>query len=188
MYRGILETIVSLGASPIPSWKKLAEKDTSNVNEFLSKFFYPLLGLTTLATFVGILWNKKGFPLEDAFKSASFTFIMLFATFFLSSRILNKVYVSYFNQKDNLPHVQYFTGYVLSFSYLIQILMALLPALFFVKVGILYIPYIIWVGSQSFIPVEEKSRIRFMVATSAVLYAVPYIFEKVLLFLMPRLS
>lgn len=188
MYKVILQTIVSLGTSPIPSWKKLAEKDTSNANEFLSRFFYPLLGLATLTTFVGILWNRKGFELEYALKSASLTFITLFAAFFLSSRILNKIFVRYFKQQDNLQHVQHFVGYVLSFSYVILILMSLLPALFFVKFGVLYIPYIIWVGSQNFIPVEEKLRIRFMVVTSVVLFCIPTIVEKVLLFLMPRLS
>ncbi|MEG0948106.1 MAG: hypothetical protein RR212_05360 [Bacteroidales bacterium] len=188
MYKVILQTILSLGTSPIPSWKRLAEKNTSDSTEFLNKFFYPLLGLTTLATFVGILWNRKGFELEYALKSASLTLMTLFAAFFLSSFVLNKLFVRFFKQADNLQHTQHFVGYVLSFSYVIHMLMALLPALFFLKFGVLYIPYIIWVGSESFIQIEEKNRIRFMVITTAVLFILPSVIEKVLLFLMPRLS
>ncbi|MEG1586953.1 MAG: hypothetical protein RR346_08760 [Bacteroidales bacterium] len=188
MYKVILQTIISLGTSPIPSWKKLAERDTSASAEFLSRFFYPLLGLTTLATFAGVLWNRKGFELEYALKNASLTLMTLFSAFFLSAYLLNKVLVRFFNQPDNLPRVQHFVGYVCSFSYVIQMIMALLPALFFVKFGLLYIPYVIWVGSESFIQIEEKNRIRFMVTTSVILFVVPIFIEKILLLLMPRLS
>lgn len=188
MYKVILQTILSLGTSPIPSWKRLAEQDTSDSSGFLGKFFYPLLGVTTLATFVGILWNRKGFELEYALKTASLTLMTLFSAFFLSAYLLNKVFVRFFKQPDNLSHVQHFVGYVASFSYVIHMIMALLPALFFVKFGLLYIPYVIWVGSENFIPIEEKDRIRFMVTTSFILFWVPILVEKVLLFLMPRLS
>lgn len=188
MYKGILQIVLSLGTSPIPSWKKLAEQDTSNSTDFLNRFFYPLLGLTTLATFVGVLWNQKGFDLESALKSASLTFMTLFAAFFLSAFLLNKLFVYRFKQADNLQHTQYFVGYILSLSYVIDMLTALLPALFFLKFGLLYLPYIVWVGSEYFIPIEEKNRTRFMVCTTFVLIALPWAIEKLFLFLMPRLS
>lgn len=188
MYKQLFQIIVSLGVSPIPSWKKLAENDTSDSAVFLNKFIYPLLGLTTLANFVGILWNRKGFPIESALKSASVTLVSLFAGFFLAAYLLNKILVRYFGKSDNLSHTQYFVGYIASFGYVIQIILSLLPTLFFVRFALLYVIYVIWVGSESFMQIEEKMRIRFMVITSIILFVAPVIIQELMLKLMPRLS
>ena len=188
MYKSIFETIVTLGTNPVPTWKKLAQNISSEGETFLSRFVYPLIGMTTLANFIGILWNRKGFQFEYALKSSAVTFVTLFAAFFLASYILNKLFIRYFNKPDSLPLTQQFVGYTYSFSYVIQILQSLLPSLFFLKFALLYVIYVIWVGSDSFMNIPEKSRIKFMAVVSFVLFVVPILIEKIFFMLMPRLS
>jgi hypothetical protein len=51
MIRNILSTIINLGISPQETWKGLAAEPEDSNDSFLSKFFYPLLGLSLLAFF-----------------------------------------------------------------------------------------------------------------------------------------
>lgn len=186
MYKNILETVLSLGISPEPAWKKLANDENGKSEEFLSKFLYPLLGLVALATFIGLLF-KKGFEIEYALKTASVTFVSLFAGFFLASFLLNEISKKFFNREDNLPQIQRFVAYVSSFSYVISIIQAIFYDLFFLRFFLLYVIYIIWIGCEKFLKIEEKERYKFMITATGVLYFSPLVIEKLMRFMMPGL-
>lgn len=187
MYRSILQTILNLGISPVPFWKGLGEggdfKET-----FLSKFLYPLLGFTAVATFIGLLFRFKEYNIEYALKTATVTFVSLFAGFFLAAFLLNEVAKKFFAQPDNLPRTQQFVGYVSSLGYAIISLQALFYDLFFLKFFLLYAIYLIWVGSEHFLQIPEKKRYQFMIVATLILYLSPTFIQYLMFKLMPGLS
>ncbi len=188
MYKTILHTLFSLSISPVTSWAELdTEADIDN-KSFLDKFLYPVIGFTTLATFLGKLFYSKGYDIEYALKSASVTFVSLFAGFFLAAFVLNEAMKFFFRRDDNIVKCRLFVGYVSCCCYMITTLLAILPELFFLKFALLYVLYIIWVGSDKFMGIGEKARIKFLILSTAIIVASPYMVEKVMLMLMPGLS
>ena len=174
--------------SPIPYWKKLSEEKTDQPTQFFNSYLYPLLGLTALATFIGAVINQKENVIELALKSSAVTFVTLFTAFFLSAYLLNKILIKYFNKADNLVKSQLFVGYISSISYVITMIHVMLPELFFIKYALFYMIYIIWIGSEYYLHIDEKKRLSFLIIASILMYATPALLSKVMLMLMPKLS
>lgn len=188
MYKAIIKTIFSLSISPVNCWKELANEREKDSQEFLSNFLYPLLGLTTFASFLGNLLHHKEMSIEFALKATSVTFVSLFAGFFLAAFLLNEAMKYFFGQKDDLSSSRLFVGYVSSCSYMILMAQALVPELFFLKFALLYLLYIIWIGSDHFMGIHEKHKIKFLIISTFVLAFSPYLVEKAMLILMPGLT
>ena len=155
---------------------------------FFVNYLYPLMGATTIAAFVGTLFNKKEAVLECAIKESILCFVTLFVAFFISSYILNMINVKYFKLGNNLLRTQMFVGYISSISYALMMIQSLLPELFFIKFAHYYILYIIWTGSEHFLKIQDKKRLIYMIASGALLYSIPFFVRKFLLLLMPGLS
>ena len=151
-------------------------------------YLYPFLGATTISVFLGTFFHKTGTILEIALKESILIFVSLFCAFFLSSYILNRVNVRFFEQKDNLLKTQMFVGYISSIAYVIKMIQALLPELFFVNFAMYYILYIIWTGSEHFMDIQSNKRLYYLIVSSVILYIIPIIMEKIMVFLMPGLS
>ena len=188
MHKNLIQTIITLGISPIPSWKSLNDTEEEKGKTFLMNYLYPFLGATTISVFLGTFFHKKGTILEIALKESILIFVSLFCAFFLSSYILNKVNVRFFEQKDNLLKTQMFVGYISSIAYVIKMIQALLPELFFVNFAMYYILYIIWTGSEHFMDIQSNKRLYYLIVSSVILYIIPIIMEKIMVFLMPGLS
>ncbi len=188
MQKSLINILVSLGISPIPSWSYIEKEQEPISKDFFANYLYPMMGATTIAVFFGTLFNKKEAVLECAIKESILCFITLFAAFFISSYVLNKINVRYFQMSNNLLKTQMFVGYISSLSYTLIMIQSLLPELFFIKFANYYILYIIWTGSEHFLKIQDKKRLIYMISSGAILYFIPFFVRKFMLFIMPGLN
>lgn len=186
----IAKDIFSLLTNATETWRSLANEpaDKERADLFLRNFYYPLLVIVGVAVLIGSLWNNDGMALDLAMRKMSLTLMVLFGSFFLSSLILNKGAERWFGQTDNMARAEIFTGYSLSIYYALTLIMAIFPALFFLKFMILIIGYIIYEGSRTFYDLPESKRPLFTGMLSAVYIVTHWTLEKMLLILMPGLS
>ena len=189
----IFESIWTLGTNPGKAWPRFAgEVDGKEGQElFLRTFYYPLLGMVGMAVFIGAMWNFKGDTLgiDRALKDTCLQLMVMFSSYFLCSLALNKLYVRFFGQADDMARVGSFVGYAYSVYYIIVILMALFPgAFFYLKFGVLYIVYLVYEGSRYYYRLPDSKRMRFTTLTACVMAALPWGIEFVLTKLMPGLS
>lgn len=187
MFKEIAITIFSLVTSPGSTWKKVLGKEEDQ-DTFLSRFVYPLMGITALAVFVSFLLTRATFDLQEALKEMMTILVSLFLGFFSASFLLNEMMIRFFEQTPDLKLVQRFSGYALSFTMAVTIIVYLLPDFSFLRFAPLYTFYIAWEGSKYYLNITDKKRIRFTIFSTLILLLSPEIIKYVMFLIMPGIK
>lgn len=186
MYKAIIKWVIALISQPAKAWEALTRKDENN-DAFLTRFVYPLIGLVTLAAFLGVMFTRKEFDLELALKTSIKTLVSSFGGFYVAAYLLNEVWQTLFKREKNLKLCQRFVGYSSSLMFTLNIILMLLPEFFFLRIFVLYTVYIVWEGAPIYMQVTEKEQLKFVgIATILILFA-PAIIDVILFMLMPGL-
>jgi hypothetical protein len=179
MFRKLLLRIYFLIVQPSKEWRALAEEE-QGFDKFLSIYFHPLLGIITLAAFVGAIiarWSVEttlNKHVEAALKSSILEFTAYFAGFYLASFLLKEIIKRKYAEA-NVKRASCFVAYASSPVYLISVITSLSgPGAQVVYFFLPYTVYIIWEGATIYLGVEEKKQMGFSL-TSAVLVLIPYL-------------
>lgn len=186
MYKEILKSVIAIISQPGRAWEILAKKEEKG-DEFLSRFIYPLIGLVTVAAFLGVLFTRKEFDVELALKSSIKTLVASFGGFYLGAYLLNEAWQGFFKREKDMKLCQRFVGYSSSLMFALNIVLMLLPEFFFLRIFILYTFYIVWEGARPYMQVEEKDRLKFAGITTVIILLTPAAIELLLFMLMPGL-
>ena len=168
MYKEIIKWVIAIISQPGKAWDMLSRKEEKG-DEFLSRFIYPLIGLVTVAAFLGVLFTRKEFDVELALKSSIKTLVASFGGFYLGAYLLNEAWQGLFKREKDMKLCQRFVGYSSSLIF------------------ILYTFYIVWEGAGPYMQVEEKERLKFAGITTVIILLTPAVIEFVLFMLMPGL-
>ncbi|MDR2498899.1 MAG: hypothetical protein LBD28_05610 [Tannerellaceae bacterium] len=158
MYKELIRLVGTIIARPAKTWQELARK-TERKEELFTRFVYPLIGLASLAAFVGILFTEKHFKVELALKGAITTCVACFGSFFLTAWILNEAWSRLFSRTSDLRLCQRFTGYSFSMFFVLEILLGILPEgdFFFIRIFLLVTAYIVWEGSPAYMGINNQT-------------------------------
>ncbi|MDR2810925.1 MAG: YIP1 family protein [Tannerellaceae bacterium] len=191
MFKELFKIVLSLASNAELTWEKLAGKEEKG-DEFLSRFLYPFIGLIAASAFIGVLFAEESFSIEYALKKTVKASVSSFGGFYLAAYLLNKLWESFFKQKDNLTLCRRFVGYAsipMFTVYIILALMPMQPLLDFVllRMLVLYLctGYIVWEGSRSYMKITEDGRIIFTVITAFLIVSAPELINMILFILMP---
>ena len=186
MYKEIIKWVIALISQPAKAWEALTRKEENN-DAFLIRFVYPLIGLVTLAAFLGVLFTRKEFDLELALKSSIQALVCNFGGFYIAAYLLNEIRQSLFKQEKNPRLCQRFVGYASSVMYVLNIVLELLPEFFFLRIFVLYTFYVVWEGAPVYMDVPDKDRLKFVGIATALILLAPELIRIVLFMLMPGL-
>lgn len=186
MYKEIIKWVIAIISQPGKAWVALADKEESD-DDFLTRFVYPLIGVVTLAAFMGVLLTRKEFDFELALKLSIKTLVSAFGGFYLAAYVLNELWQSVFKREKDMKLWQRFVGYGSSLMFALNVVLMLLPEFFFLRIFVLYTVYIIWEGAGVYMHVEEKERLKFVGIVTAGILLSPAIIEIVISMLMPGL-
>jgi hypothetical protein len=188
MYKELFKWVIAIVSQPGKAWGVLSKKEEKG-DEFLTRFVYPLIGLITVAAFVGILFKQKEFSVELALKSSIKALVSYFGGFFLASYFLNELWQSVFKQEKDIKLCQRFVGYSSALMYSLSIILLLLPVsdFFFLRIFILYTVYIVWEGATPYMQVSDAIRLKFTIIASVLIVSLPEIIGLLLFMLMPGL-
>lgn len=178
-YKNIFRQVMTLISSPAKAWEEISRmEDRQSV---FVEFVYPMIGLCGLSVFLGSLFTF-GWSGPESFQVAMTqccaVAVAQFGGYFLSSYILNRIYVKWYGLPDNLPLVQQFAGYALVVSFLVQIVNGILPD--FRVIGWIlqfYMVYVVWEGAPVLLKVREKSLLSFTLLTSFILFVCPVVIQ-----------
>ncbi|MEI7677209.1 MAG: hypothetical protein WCJ03_10550 [Bacteroidales bacterium] len=187
MAKKILEILVLLVVQPTKGWEMVANRKETH-EEFLSHFIYPLLGICTLAAFVGELFGNGESNIQNSLKEATVVLTSLFAGYYAASFTLKQISVRWFHINEDIHFFQRYTGYAMGITFVVTAVLELMPDLFFIRIADLAVFYIVWSSVENFIQIEEKNRIRFSTIASALILLFPIIIEKILYTLMPGMK
>jgi hypothetical protein len=170
MFRKIFLQIYFIIVQPPKEWRVLAD-DEQEFEKFLSSYFHPLLGIITLAAFVGSFFPSHS--IEMALKASILEFVTYFAGFYLSSFVLKKIIICYKYEHANIKRIPYFVVYASSPIYLISIISSL-SDFQVIYIFLLYTFYIIWEGATTYMGIKEEKQICFSIISSLIV-GIPYI-------------
>ena len=188
MSKELFKWVVALIYQPGKAWRELAKKEEKD-DEYLLRFVYPLIGLVTIAAFIGVLFAAKEFNVELALKTAVKVFVSHFGGFFLSAYLLNEIWISLFKQESDLKLCQRFVGYSSAMIFALNIILSLLPVseFFFLHAFTFYTIYIVLEGTGPYMKVAAGVRMKFIVIASVLIMSLPVIIGILLYMLMPGL-
>ncbi len=187
MYKELFKWVIAIISQPGKAWDMLTKKE-DNTDEFLNRFIYPLIGLVTATTFVGVLLTQKEFTIELALKSSIRTLVASFGGFYLGAYLLNEVWQSVFSRAKDMKLCQRFVGYSSSLMFALNIILTLLPEFFFLRIFVLYTFYIVWEGAVPYMQIEESVRLKFTAFTTFIILLTPWLIGFIISILMPNLS
>ncbi len=187
MYKEIFRWVVAIISQPARAWEALRQKEEKG-DEFLSRFVYPLIGLVTVAAFVGMLFTRKEFDVELALKVAVRTLVSTLGGFFLAAYLLNELWQGVFKRAKDMRLCQRFVGYASSLMFALNIVLVLFPEFFFLRIFLLYTCYIVWEGAAAYMQVEEAVRLKFVVFATVLVLLTPWLIGLLLSMFMPGLS
>lgn len=179
MYKGLFYRLKNLVLSPQKEWHKIHQEDKS-VNEVLTEFALPLIGICAIATFLNIVFNRLEVNFELALKHAVVAFSALFGSLYLSWFIF-RFLLSKFKIAGNSNFAFRVVAYSSGLFYLITIVTNLLPELFFLQLASVYSLYIIWysIGDNTVGLQERQFTITVIVAV--LIHFIPFFVKKFLL-------
>lgn len=184
MIKYIVEIIIQLVVQPRKAWETIAERNESK-EEYLSHFFYPLIGLCTLASFAGAFLHKDTNTLENALKESTITITSLFAGYFVAAFVIKQITIKWFNPNCDTKLFQRITAYSMALTILVTAVLELMPDFFFIRIALLYVYIIVWETVGPMIQIEDKKRVLFTSLLTAIILLSPSIIEKILYSLMP---
>lgn len=187
MYKDIFKWVILIISQPRKAWDELTRKNEDDNETFLSHFVYPLIGLVTIAAFLGILFTRKEFDVELALKSSIRSLLSAFGGFFLTATLLNELWKGFFKRENDLKLCQRFVGYSSVLMWVLSIILMLLPEFFFLRIFVLYTFYIVWEGAEPYMRVRENDKLKFVAITTTLLLIIPALIDIVLFMLMPGL-
>ena len=83
-----------------------------------------------------------------------------------------------FAMDNDIPLVQQFAGYALVVSFMLKIIIGILPDFSIIALLLqFYIVYVVWEGSAILMKIAEKDRLRFTILSSMLLIACPAVIE-----------
>ena len=177
-YKELFHIAMQLISSPAHAWEEISLEDRRKV---FTAFVYPTIGLCGLSVFIGSLVAKGwGGPqsFQYAMTQCCAVAVSLFGGYFLAAYLINGLRVRMFAMDNDIPLVQQFAGYALVVSFMLKIIIGILPDFSIIALLLqFYIVYVVWEGSAILMKIAEKDRLRFTILSSMLLIACPAVIE-----------
>jgi hypothetical protein len=174
--------------APALSWEQVKQEADKS---YLRDFFYPLVGLASLAAFFHpFLENDLPFrvQLSEGIQLFLVAFASAFGGMFLAARLLSKLFYSRYGQSMDDRKSEMLAVYAASPILAVNILTRLVQELFFFKILYLYTFVIVWEASTHFYAIDRKNQTSFTLLAGGLIILAPLLLEGLLKNLLPGLN
>jgi len=181
MLRNILVVIIR----PKIGWQYIDDSGNST-QRVLAGVFFPLLAILAISCFVPMIYDSTTHTLSTSLMDAIVSFSEFMLTYFLCSYLLSGFYPQFTRSHIALSKLNNYIIYNLSYLIILSILLNLLNAEFSVLYFLfLYMPYMAYNGVD-FLGVESGKSFKFVVISSVMMLAFPFIIGWILASLIKR--
>lgn len=182
MWRDIFVTIAQLIVASPGAWKDI-DREKRPLNEFLSRFLHPIVGIIALTTFIGGLWLVRDGDVESALKNVIITVVAVYGGYYLAAYALNEA-APRFGLTRNMARFQQFVGYSSVVLYALYIIIPFLTDFFILWVFALYTIHLVNTGAKFFMKVPAGNRVNFSILAAALSVLTPALIQALFSFLL----
>jgi len=175
-YRQLFNRTKDIISSPHTEWEKIKAEET-NSSQVVNDFVLPMAGLCALSAFLGILFQGAGFEkaLVSVIISLGKTFGGVYLTFFALQES-----AKYFDLQRNKLSFMQVAGYTYVVIFVIDIIVNLIPELFFLNLLKIYVFYIAWEAAEVIVKIDDKRKVTYVIIISAIVLASAFGIEAIL--------
>ena len=184
-YIKIVQRAWVLLTKPEMGWRIVADEQASS-KQVTQEYVIPFFILCILASFLGFIFNSSDVGIHFAFIKALFSAMALFGSWWFSVKAC-KFLVQRLHKKDISEAVSYtLVSYSFTVVFLLNIILAFFPSLFFLALLAVYTLYIVFVGVGVILDIEEHSRGKLSIAISILIVLMPLFIEWILGEMLPN--
>ena len=185
-YKLIYKDALSMIKDTEKSCIRLRERDEIAPISSTRRYAMPLIILITLAVFVGYFINTKSPQLEFAILRSLFTFLSVAAGYIGTVAFCKYSSKRWFHYEITQQQAETIIAYSYTIIFALNIVLAIIPSLFFMKLLYLYTLYLLWHMSGEYIQIEERFRTYFMFVNGIAMILFPYIAKSIFQLLVPN--
>lgn len=178
-FKRLLNLFIKTGSE----WKNIVQEDSTGIKA-VNQYATPLISICTIAAFIGSLLNRQGADFEIALKISIITFLSIYGGMFLSVLLINKT-LRFFNLAENKESSYTLVAYGISVYAAISAVTQLIPEFQLLWVCVIYTGYLVSEGVSPLFKVRDEHKSGFVLLSSAILLASPFIINFVLKKIMP---
>ena len=183
-YKKIVQRAWILLSKPEMGWRIVVDEQASS-KQVTREYVIPFLILCVLSEFLGYVFNSYA-GIQFAFIKALFSAMALYGSWWVSVRAC-KYLVQRFHKKEISEAVSNtLVSYSFTVIFLLNIVLAFFPSLFFLALLALYTLYIVFVGVGVVLDIDENSRGKLSISLSVLIILMPLFIEWILGKLLPN--
>lgn len=179
LYTQLITRLKNIIIKPSREWK-IIQREDNDINEILTNYSLPLIGLCTIASFLSVLINLQEINYQTALKHALITFTALFGGLYLSYIATNHL-LSLFHISTSKTINFKIVAYASTPLMIITFLATLFPELIFLYLALLYSYYIISRGIKHIISVNSSSILYISIIITFIIHFLPFFVQRLLL-------
>ncbi len=181
-YKNIFIRAKNLIITPKKEWDSIL-KEKSDLNSILTSFTLPYLTIITVISFISKLFNLQKPDFTIALKSGILEFTSFFIGLLIIYYVIIKTIPNFFNNlKDPKSTAIKLTAYSSIVTYIIQIIVLLIPQVFVLWGISLYTFYIVWTALPQVGEMQNKDqRVVFTIILSLLVLFIPYLISVIFL-------
>lgn len=182
--RNIFNRTWGMMMSTTSTWEEIAEEDSKENDSFV-RFVLPWIAFSTFIILIfDALYAEVKF-VETGFVHAFINVIALTGAYYFTLAVTNSFL------KKNMPGVfsvvktEKMVAYSFAVIYVLKVVAAVIPSLFFLQILDVYTVYIVWEGCRVIFNIDEDDRGKIMLFISLSIIFTPMLIKRVILLMLP---
>lgn len=144
--------------------------------------------ITALVNLIGAFFSIGKINIEGAVINSVFIFISFILTFYALYIIIKWIATNAFNPDTPRWNIEATVAATMSVAFAVKIILSIVPDMFFVQFFYVYTFYIVWVTSDSLIPIPEQQKNRFMIIITLICLITPWIIDRLMRLMVPNIQ
>lgn len=172
----LLGNVILLVTQPAKAWKFVSRM--GNRSAMFREFLYPLIILSCLATFLGMIFGTglAGESIYPALVRMAVLFLTFFCTYHLSAFLVAHLSTHYMNMDTNRDKTDLLTGYSMVVVLLLDLCLGVFPNFRIIGwIAQFYTVKIVWDGAAVLLRIPEDRRLGYTMIVSLMIIFIPII-------------
>ena len=178
MFKDALKTASRVIFSPQVAWEYISMRGTINLYK---KFLIPLWVIIIVSAFIGGLFVSADNSFEHGIKNLIIDAFVLYVGFHMSVFFLNEYAKKQEVAEKDRKKAEIFVAYSSSLIYLVNIIVSILPAFFFLWLFSIYTFYIVYIGAEIYYQIIPEKRMSFMTVATLFIIGIPLILRSIMI-------
>ena len=179
-FKYVIQFLIPLITQPAQAWQYLVETDTdrSRPDQMQRNYYLPMLGFMSLVVFLCSAYHRVDTRMTFDVQYGMTEMVPLLVGYlvgpYVTVLLLRPLLVHWFDLPDpDHDRLHLFVFYSTSFLVALEMLVAIIPGIRFFSFIFIYLVYITFSGSESYVRVPHYKRWMFGIVSFLVIYFVP---------------